>query len=1109
MLSASLALALGDLSPSSLRVNYLAAPDSARFPSLLLGVDGSAAPDFSWQLTSTTRGAAQAAYSLQVATDAAFASVVCDSGRVASNATLCVQPCGAADIARVAPGASLYWRVAVAESAGGALSAPVSGPSFLRGPTAADFVAGFVSPPPAAGFGPFRLRAVAPPPPPGHAVLRATAFVCTPAYFQLWSGGARVDAGREYGYWPEFNGRVFYEALDLTGLFLAPGAAGAGVALGVRLGPGTYGYGQFARTYGATALPLLFELHVDVAGADGAPRRLVYASRPRVGAGAAVTPLDFHFHGDTTVNVDWYGGEDVDNTLSAALEGWDSPTFVEGGAWNATEPYAGLAGRALTPPPLPPVTRALTLAPVQMWAFNATSTSTFTFAFAQNFAGRVEVDVPAAGFANTTIGVYAGEETDGKGGVRNQLRCNMAMSWKLRGLANETVTLTWMFWGAQYFGVKDWPNSMPPPTLASVRGVATSTFTDEMVALRLSFDGVAPSADIANGFVAPGTLPPAAQPPRAPDASAAALWASPPLNSSILAGVQHLTLQCARANFQSIPSDCPNREKRGWMGDGQVSSWQLVTNFDAAGAYRSWLQGMADDQAHNAVRYPTTVGGISSPMVPIGDWPPLSSDAAWGVAVGEVTMQQLKQYGDATFAARLYPNMRAYYLFLRNQTDPKAGIMTSVAQWGDWDAAFPRSVYQPNTCRIGATASHLRLAQYLLEIADLAGRGGDKGEYEGFLAQQAPLFNAYYQNATAPWTYVDGVEQTPTLLPLALGIVPAGVLDQAVAWLVNDVETTRAVHLSTGATGTRLFFEFLSSVGRTDLAAAVAAQDSFPSHGYWVTQGATTAWENWSGLPDAQHGNAQPTHDHIFLASHSGWILSRLVGLAQPAGSYGYARVAVAPPLIDSLPSMAGELASVRGRIAVSWAWVGGAPMSPGAAMALNVSIPANVAASISVVVAGLAGAVVRESGTVVWQNGAFVPGAVAGLTSAALDGAFVTFQAGSGDYQFSPSAGSPASAAAAMAPSACFQAQLPTPSALTCAAGSRIAAIVRAGLRAPRGAALSRRFLVAHALEARCLGKAACALPSAAELADALAPAVSLLDEERGADVCARALCA
>lgn len=547
------------------------------------------------------------------------------------------------------------------------------------------------------------------------------------------------------------------------------------------------------------------------------------------------------------------------------------------------------------------------------------------------------------------------------------------------------------------------------------------------------------------------------------------------------------------------------------MGDGSVSAQQLVTNFDAAAAYRSWMLAMADDQARNAAKYPQPSGAVSSPMVPIGDWPPLSSDAAWGVAVGEVPVQQLRQYGDTSFAARLYPNMRAYYLFLRNQTDAVSGLMTGVAQWGDWDAAFPRTFYQPNTCHVGATAAHLRLAQYLAEVAPIAGRAGDVPEYEAFLAEQAPLFNAFYSNATAPWTYVDGVEQTPTLLPLALGIVPAALADKSVAWLIADVETTRSVHLSTGATGTRLFFELLSSVGRTDLAARVAAQDSFPSHGYWVTQGATTPWENWSGLPDDQHGNAQPTHNHIFLASHTGWQLARLAGLAQPAGSYGYARVTVAPPLIDSLPSMSADLASVRGRIAVSWAWAGGAPMAAGATMAVNATVPPNIAAAVSVAVAGLAGAVVRESGIIVWEGGKFVPGAAAGLTGAALNGAFVVFQAGSGDYRFVPSAsGGSVGSTAAMAPAARSSGG---PSRLACPAGTRLAAFAHAGLCEPGGAggagALARRFLVAHVLEARCLGRAACEVPDARGLAAALAPAVALRDEELALDICAQALCA
>jgi alpha-L-rhamnosidase len=679
----------------------------------------------------------------------------------------------------------------------------------------------------------------------------------------------------------------------------------------------------------------------------------------------------------------------------------------------------------------------------------------------------VAVTVDARGFANATLRLHGGELTDGKGAVINQLRSNTQVFWRLAGLEKEVVAPTFVFFGAQFFGVDGWPAGMPPPTISSAVALPTSTLRPDKVALSLTFGG-------GGGGSA---------------------------NTTLLAGVQAIIQWTQRANFQSIPSDCPNREKRGWMGDGQVSAWQASVNFDVAAAYRSWTLGMLDDQARVAAANPPALAGDVSPMVPAGDWPLQTNDAAWGAAIGEVPYQMLRQYGDVTWLARVYPGARAYFRYLVSRTDNATGVMSSEASWGDWDAAFPRAVYQPNTMHIGATSAHVRLAQQLREFAPLVGRPGDAAEYDAFLGAVRAPFNALYANATAPWTYADGVEQTPTLLPLALGLVPPALVSHSVAWLINDVETTRGVHLSTGATGTRLFFAYLSSIGRTDLAAAVAAQDTFPSHGFWVAQGATTCWENWSGATDAQHGNVPPTHNHIFLGSHSGWMWESLVGVAQPEGSFGYARVAVRPPLLPGLlEGMAGELLTARGAIGAAWA------TAAGGATALNVSLPANVAGTVSVPVAGLAAVTVTEGGAPVWRGGAFVPG-VAGVYGAALDGAYVTFEVGSGEFAFAaaPAAGG----GGGFAPSGC------SGRVLACAApGARIAAVKRAGLASGGGgggggAPWARRFLAAHVVESACVGRAECVVPSVADFAAAVAPAVALRGEEAAMQVCVEALCA
>jgi len=126
-----------------------------------------------------------------------------------------------------------------------------------------------------------------------------------------------------------------------------------------------------------------------------------------------------------------------------------------------------------------------------------------------------------------------------------------------------------------------------------------------------------------------------------------------------------------------------------------------------------------------------------------------------------------------------YGGIRSYWQFLRSQSDPKTGLLLLQAQWGDWDAAFNRTFYQPNTEHIGATSAHMRLAQILAEVAPLVGRREDVAQYTSFLEASRGPYNQHYANATTPYLYVDAVEQTVTLLPLTLGFVPASLEPKA------------------------------------------------------------------------------------------------------------------------------------------------------------------------------------------------------------------------------------------------------------------------------------------------------------------------------------------
>jgi alpha-L-rhamnosidase len=63
--------------------------------------------------------------------------------------------------------------------------------------------------------------------------------------------------------------------------------------------------------------------------------------------------------------------------------------------------------------------------------------------------------------------------------------------------------------------------------------------------------------------------------------------------------IQHATIWSYLSNAQSYPTDCPQREKNGWTGDGGLASECGLMNFHSANFYRKWLDDFADAQLGN------------------------------------------------------------------------------------------------------------------------------------------------------------------------------------------------------------------------------------------------------------------------------------------------------------------------------------------------------------------------------------------------------------------------------------------------------------------------------------------------------------------------------
>ena len=114
-----------------------------------------------------------------------------------------------------------------------------------------------------------------------------------------------------------------------------------------------------------------------------------------------------------------------------------------------------------------------------------------------------------------------------------------------------------------------------------------------------------------------------------------------------------------------------------------------------------------------------------------------------------------------------------------------------------------------------------------------------------------PKFNFQPKAPCDPDTrkpFEDSFSSAPTnLLPLYFGICPDSLKEKVFANIYSKIRIESKGHINTGLIGTQYLFRGLSEYGQNELAYTLASNNTYPSYGYMVANGATTIWELWNG----------------------------------------------------------------------------------------------------------------------------------------------------------------------------------------------------------------------------------------------------------------------
>ncbi len=422
-------------------------------------------------------------------------------------------------------------------------------------------------------------------------------------------------------------------------------------------------------------------------------------------------------------------------------------------------------------------------------------------------------------------------------------------------------------------------------------------------------------------------------------------------SNELLNRIHKMVYQTEAANLHSLPTDCPQRDERmGWLNDMAARTEEAIYNFDLVRLLSKWTADIADEQ------HPRT--GAITDTAPFR-W---GSRPADPVSVCYLLIPWLLyvHYGDTHTMAERYAGMKAWVDYLTSRT--KDGIV-EYSYYGDWappvKLGVPGSqgssaVSRDTPGSLVSTACYAYSARLLSQIAAVLGNETDANTYRALASKIFERYNAGYWNEASGGYGTNN--QACNAISLYMGLIPEERRERVVANLVENVVEHNAGHLTTGNICTKYLLEALTEAGRADVAYLIATQETYPSWGYMLANGATTLWERW----ELATGSGMNSHNHPMLGSVGVWFFRAVAGIqADPSGP-GFERFDIRPNIVFGLSYAQATLKTIRGTIKCGW------QVSEGA-LRLDLVIPTGSQAR--VFLPKQVGTILKEGGTVLWRD--------------------------------------------------------------------------------------------------------------------------------------------
>jgi hypothetical protein len=418
----------------------------------------------------------------------------------------------------------------------------------------------------------------------------------------------------------------------------------------------------------------------------------------------------------------------------------------------------------------------------------------------------------------------------------------------------------------------------------------------------------------------------------------------------------------------SIFTDCPHREKLGWLEQIHLMGPSFRYSFDVSVLLSKMCGDMSDAQLENGL-----VPNIAPEYTVFKDRM-FRDSPEWGSAAVLVPWELYEWYGDEWILREQYETMQRYVAYLGEQT--KEHIVEGYGL-GDWFDLGPKRPWtsQLTPLSLTATAFYYRDLMILSQTAQLLGKNDDADRYARLADEvKAALNKTFYDGGTHQYATAS---QCANSIPLVFGLAPVDDRAAIVENIVKDVQS-HDNGLTAGDVGYRYLLRALADGGRSDVIFDMNSRSDRPGYGYMLEKGATSLTESWDARPDM-------SQNHFMLGHLLEWLYSDVGGIQRDPSAPAFKKIIIKPAMVGDLTWASATYDSVRGRISSSW-------RREGARVTIDVTIPPGATAKIHVPAKSAQS--VKESGKPVRE--------ISDVKFVRVDNGNAVFEVESGSYSFS-----------------------------------------------------------------------------------------------------------